>query len=184
MSRAQGDVGTSSRDRPLERVAADLKRIDRAEIVKERRLRAALGQLDLREPLAVAPGPVVAGAVVADVVAQQELPEPVPGAHQITADVLARANHVAQRLLLAARNTDWVQSRRSSKGARVARRRAVGLDLVLRGTLDLSRRRDHAVDPGRRERAGEPEPGRARLVRDARRAGQRGAEPHHLARVP
>jgi hypothetical protein len=47
------------RDRRLERVAADHKRIDRAEIVKERRLRATLGQLDLREPLAVAPGPVI-----------------------------------------------------------------------------------------------------------------------------
>jgi hypothetical protein len=38
--------------------------------------------------------------VPVDITAQQELPEPMPGAHQIDPDVLAAAHQIAQLLTL------------------------------------------------------------------------------------
>ena len=53
----------------------------------------------------------------------------------------------------------------------------VGLDPVLRRTLDLPRRRNHAADPGRAKRPRELEPGRSGLVGHADGSGQARAEP-------
>ena len=53
--------------------------------------------------------PIIPDTVVAHVITQQQLPHPVPRAHQIAADILARADQVAQRLLLTARHPDRVQ---------------------------------------------------------------------------
>jgi hypothetical protein len=127
--------------------------------------------------------PAIPGPVVAHVVAQQQLPEPVPRAHQITADVLARADHVTQRLRLATRHPDRVQAADHQQAHEALGVAAVGLDLVLRGTLDLPRRRDHTTDPGRRKRPRESEPGRPRLTRNPRGAWQPRAQRHHLSRA-
>jgi hypothetical protein len=68
------------------------------------------------------------------------LGEAMASAHQIDADVLARANHVAQRLLLAAGDADRAQRVDHQKAHQSLGVPPVGLDPVLRGTLDLPRR--------------------------------------------
>jgi hypothetical protein len=72
-------------------------------------IRAALPQIDARQPAAVSDRPRAGGVVIADVVSEQQLAESLPGAHQITAHGLPRADDVAQRLLLAGRDPDRVQ---------------------------------------------------------------------------
>ena len=88
-------------------------------------------------------------AVEAHVVAQQQLAHAVARAHQIAADVLARADEVAQRLLLACAGTRTACSPSiiSSRSSRSASRWSV-FTRSLRGPLDLARRRDHAPHAG------------------------------------
>jgi hypothetical protein len=72
-------------------------------------LRAELGELDLRQPVTVPTGPVIASTVVSHVISQEQLSQPVPGAHQIAAQILACSDQIAQRLLLTARHANRVQ---------------------------------------------------------------------------
>ena len=88
--------------------------------------------------------------------------EPLPGAHQIAAQILAGAHEVAQRLLLDGRHPDRVQRVDHQQPQHPLGVALIGLDLVLRRALDLPRRRHHAPDPRRVQRAREPVPGRAR----------------------
>jgi hypothetical protein len=44
--------------------------------------------------------PGLRGSFVIDLAAQQELPEMMPGAHQIATDVLSAADQIAQLLML------------------------------------------------------------------------------------
>lgn len=53
--------------------------------------------------------------VEADAMAQQQLREPMAGAHQVCADRLASAHEIAQRLLLSSRNPDRVQLARQQQ---------------------------------------------------------------------
>ena len=144
---SHGEPGISSRDRLLERVAADHDRVDRAEVLQQRDLRAALPEVDPRQPAAVSDRPRAGGVLVANVVTQQQLAEPLPGAHQITADRLPGANDIAQRLLLAGRDPDRVQRVDHQQAQHPLGVALIGLDLVPGGPLDLPRRRDHAPDP-------------------------------------
>ncbi len=98
------------RDRDLERVAADHDRIDRAEVLQQRDLRAAVPEVELRQPCAMRDRPRAGSVVVANVMMEQQLAQSLPGAHQVTADGLPGAHHVTQRLLLARRDPDWVQA--------------------------------------------------------------------------
>ena len=97
---AHGEPGTSSAIVACKCVTAHEQRVDRAQIVGERDLRAAVGELDAAEPVAVTGRPGIGRAVIAHVVTQQQLAQPVPRSHQITAHILARAHQVTQRLLL------------------------------------------------------------------------------------
>jgi hypothetical protein len=126
--------------------------------------------------------PVLAGAVIAHVVAQQQLPQPVPRAHQVTAEILARPHQITQRLLRAARDPDRMQPPDHQQPQHALGVTLVGLDPVLGGTLDLARRRHHATDPRGIQRTRQPVARRPGLIGHARRARQRRAEPHHLAR--
>ena len=112
--------------------------------------------------------------------AQQQLAQSLPGAHQITAHVLPRADQIAQRLLLDRRHPDRVQRVDHQQAQHPLGVTLVCLELVLRGPLDLPRRRHHAPDPRRYERPRQPVPRGPGLVRRPRRAGQLGQELHHL----
>jgi hypothetical protein len=96
-------------DPGLERSAADLERVDRADVLSECQLRAGMAQIDPRQPLAVAAPPPAGGVVVADVVAQPQLGEPVPGAHQIATEILPRVDEIAHSFLRGRGHPDRVQ---------------------------------------------------------------------------
>jgi hypothetical protein len=142
-------AGDQLGDRLLERVAADHDRVDRAEILQQRDLRAALAEVDLRQPAAVRDRPRAGGVFVADVVAQQQLAQPLPGAHQIAAQRLPGADDIAQRLLLSGRDPDRVQRVDHQQPQHALRVALIGLDLISGRPLDLPRRRDHTSHPGR-----------------------------------
>ena len=115
-------VGHQRGDLALELVAADQQRVDRAAIVQQRRLRGRLGRARRRQPAAVALGPVRLPSKRTSW-RSSSLREPVPGAHQIAADVLARADQIAQRLLVRRPGPGPGAARRPSATAPAARRR-------------------------------------------------------------
>jgi hypothetical protein len=141
-----------------------------------------VAQLQTPEPLAMTNGPVRARPVKRDVVAQQQLAHAVTGAHQVATHVLTRPDQIAQRLFLAAGDPDWMQSIDHQQPHEALGIALVGLHPVLRGALDLARRRDHTPHAGFLQRPREREPRRAGLIGHARRARQTSAELHHLAR--
>jgi hypothetical protein len=124
------------------------------------------------QPGAVPHGPGAGGVLAAHVVAQQQLRESLPGAHQIARRSSRARNQVTQRFFLHARHphrthrVDHQQPQHPLGGA------LVDLDLVLRRALDLPRRRNGAPDPRRLQRPRQPAPGRARPIRHSRRPGQ------------
>jgi hypothetical protein len=107
----------------------------------------------------------------------------VPRPHQVAADVLARADEVAQRLLLDARHPDRVQPADHQQPQQALGVAPIGLDPIARRPRDLSRRRDETPDAGRLERPRKPEARRPGLIGHPRRARKPGAELHHRARV-
>jgi hypothetical protein len=145
-------------DRALERVAADQQRVDRAQVVQQRDLCAVLGEVDPTQPVTVASAPGTAGTVMA----QRQLAEAMPGAHRVAPDILARAPGRAAPPLppraraCAMQPTDHQQPHEPSASA-------IGLDTIARRPLDLARRGDDALDPGRLERPRQPKAGRPGL---------------------
>ena len=108
---------------------------------------------------------------------QQQLREPVPGPHQITAGVLTSADQIARGLLLRPGHPhrgDLAQPQQPRQPLGVP---PVGLDPVGRRP-DLRRRRDNAADPRLGTRTRKPVPGRPRLVHDPDRRRQR-LQPRH-----
>ena len=116
------------------------------------------------------PTPAAGRVLVADVVAQQELRQPLAGAHQIDSYVLTRTDQIAQRFLLGRRHPDRVQRVDHQQPHQPLGVTRVGLDLVLRRTLDLARRRDHTPDPRRHQRPRQPVTRRAGLIGGSRPA--------------
>src|SRR5919197_2503226 len=92
-----GGAGDEPLDPALELRAAVNEPLDRAAVVGERCLGRLLTELDRCEPGAVALRPRL--ALMANPVSKEELREPMAGAHQIAADVLAGPDEVAKRLL-------------------------------------------------------------------------------------
>lgn len=106
-------------------------------------------------------------------VAQQQLGDPVPGAHQVAADVFAGADQVAGGFLGDGGHPDAgdladLQQLREQQCVP-----GVGLDSVTGGAGQLRRCGDLATDPGCGDRPLQPQPGRAGLVGGGDRAGQR-----------
>ena len=91
--------------------------------------------------------PRAARVLVDDAVAEQQLGQSLPSAHQIPTHVLPRADEITERLLLDARDPDRVQPVDHQQPQHPLGVPQVGLDLVLRRALDLPRRRHHAPDP-------------------------------------
>ena len=94
------------------------------------------------------------------------------GAHQIAADILARADEVTQRLLFTARDSHGVQPPDHQQSQQTLGVTPVGLDAVLRRTLDLARRRHDAPHADSLQRTRQRKPARACLISHTRRAGQ------------
>ena len=167
-------------DRRVEPVATSQGELDLFVVRLERCRRARLVEPDPAQPRVVRAGPCRA-AVVDVPVAQQQLGHPVPGSHQVTAHVLAGTHQVPGGLLDDRRDphrNDLVQAQQPREHHRIP---GVGLDPVPGRAQQLGRCRDLAADPGRGDRPGQPEPGRAGLVRGRDRTRQP-AQPgnHHL----
>jgi hypothetical protein len=124
--------------------------------------------------------PVALGAIEADVVAQQQLGQPVAGAHQIAAQVLTRADQVAQRLFLDGRDRDRVQLARDQQPHQPLGVALVGLDAIARSARHQPRRAHQTLDPCRRQPSRERKPCGPRLIGRAHRTRQARHERRHL----
>ena len=112
-------------------------------------------------------------AVVDDPVAQQQLRQPVPRPHQITAAVLPGPHQIPGRFLLDARHRhrdDLIQMQQPGQMQRIP---GIGLHPIPGRPLQLRRRRDHTPDPRIGQVPGQPEAGRARLIGHRHRGRQR-----------
>jgi len=172
--------GQRPRDLALELLAADHQRQHGAAIVLQRPLRRRLRELDAGQPPEMGLGPVGLRPLEADLAAQQQLRQPMPGAHQIAAQILTRTDEVAQRLLLDARDRHPMQLPGRQQPHQALGIATVGLDAVTGPARDQPRRADHAIDPGRRQAPRQHEPGRARLIGRADRPRQRGRKRSHI----
>jgi hypothetical protein len=168
-------VGDHRDDLALKLLAAVRERIDRAARVEQRSLRCRPVQRHCGQPVAVALGPR-GSTLEPDPVAQQQLREPVPAAHQINADRLTGTDQVTQRFLLIARNPDCVKLAGHQQPGEQLRVATIGLHAVPARARDLARRRDHTLHATLRELPREPVPCRAGLIRNARRPRQPRAE--------
>jgi hypothetical protein len=83
----------------------------------------------LAQPPVVRAGPGGA-AGIDDAVAQQQLGQPVPGAHQITAAVFASADQVSSCFLLEGRHADGADLAQAQQPSQMHRVFRVGLDPV------------------------------------------------------
>jgi hypothetical protein len=97
-------------------------------------------------------------------VAQQQLGQPVPGAHQISAAVLAGADQVPRSLLLDGRHGDGMNLTDAQQPGQVHGVLRVGLNAVTGWALQFRRRGHNTSDPGRSQRSVQPEPGWAGFV--------------------
>jgi hypothetical protein len=175
-------VGNELTDRGFQRVPAHEQRVDRADVVVHGDLRAALTEVDRAQPATVSLRPRAAAAIEAHVMSEQQLAQPVPGTHQVAADVLTGADEVTQRLCFDRRHPDRVQAANHQQPQDAFGVATVSLDAIARGTLDLARRRDDALHAGHLKRPREPEPSRPGLIRHPHRPRQPSAERHHFAR--
>ena len=90
----------------------------------------------------------------------------IPSRHQISPIIIAGADQIPGSLLLDRRDPDRDDLTQTQQPGQMQRVTTVGLHPIPRRTLQLRRGRDHTLDPGRRERPGEPEACWASLIRD------------------
>ena len=158
-------------DRGVEPVAAGVHREHRVEGLVEGQLHPAPIEVLAAQPVGVRAGP--RAAVPDQALAQQQLGEPVPRPHQISAGVFAGSHQVPGGFL----GLGGDPHRRQLPDAQQPRQplgvAAVGLDLVPGRALQLRGRHHLAAHPGRGQRPGQPEPGRAGLIGHRHRPRQR-----------
>jgi hypothetical protein len=94
-------------------------------------------------------------------------------AHQVTAQILAGSDEVAQRLELGGRDDDRPQLSGGVQPCELQRVTRVGLDAIPGLTRDRARRTDHHLKPLGARLPGEPEAGWAGLIDRPDRTRQR-----------
>ena len=134
-----------------------------------RRPRSLIGEPHRGQPRAVLQRPRHRRPLVVDLATQQELPDPVPRAHQIGADVLAAADQITQLLTLDRRDRDQHQLARCQQPGQADRVALIGLDPIRRRAIGLARRAHRNLDPLRPRAAREPVAGRTGLIDHPRR---------------
>ena len=130
----------------------------------------------LDRPAAARPGEVALAA-------QQERRQPMPGAHQVRAQVLAAADQVTQLLLLLAGDPHQPQIAGREQPRQADRVALVGLDPVARAALDVSRRADRHLDPFRPGAADQAVAGRPGLIDRPHRPRQLTQHVKHFQRA-
>jgi hypothetical protein len=161
---------------PLERRAPLEERVDRDQVVGEGRLRGRVLEAELAQPGSVRLRPRLAWPRVEKLAAKQELREPVAGADQVTAQVLAAANEVAEALLLDARHPAERELAGGEQAGEADRVTAVGLHPIVRLARDQTGSDDAEVEPAFGRGTGEREPGRTRFPDRRRPRAEAGEE--------
>ena len=126
------------------------------QIVGHRQLRGQVGEPQGGEPRSVPARPRPPRPLVVDLAAQQELPQPVARAHQISANVLTAAHEVAQLLALERRDRHQRQLAGCQQPREPDRVPLVGLDPIPRPPFRAPRRTHRHLDPPRRARRASP----------------------------
>jgi ABC-type phosphate/phosphonate transport system ATPase subunit len=121
------------------------QRPDGLQVLRARQLRRALRERQLRDPVQVLLRPV--RALIAQVASQQELAEAMARPREVLADVLARADKVAQRFLLFGRHAH----ERQAAGGELARE-DLGVPLIGFDAI----RRLRGISPGAQTRMSIP----------------------------
>jgi hypothetical protein len=164
-----GALGGELREGRLDGVATLLDGVDRGQVVGEGGRRGQVVEVEAAQPVAVGLGPVLAGPGEAKRAAAQEVREPLAGAVEIAAQILARPDQVAQLLLIDRGDVHERQLARGQQAGEALGIASVGLDPVGRPSGNQSRRADAHVETTLGGGAGEREAGRAGLV-DGERA--------------
>jgi hypothetical protein len=172
--------GQRPRDLGLELLAANHQRVHGAAIVLQGALRRRLPHAHARQPAEIGLGPVGLRAVEANLMAQQQLGQPVARAHQIAAQILTGTHQITQRLLLHARDRDRTKLTGHQQPDQALGIAAIGLHAIRRPPRDQPRRAHHTLHPHRPQLARQHEPRRPRLIRRAHRPRQRARERRHL----
>lgn len=172
--RSPGPVRGLLGDQAVQAITTRQEHLVAGQILPENRLRQRVLKPDRAQPRQVPlRGPGCPGTREDQAPAQQQLPDPMPRAHQIPAQVLAGTNQVAQRLELQGRDLHRPQLPRRVQPGELQRIARVGLGVIARLARNRAGRTDHHLHPGGARRPREPEPGRAGLIDRADRAGQR-----------
>src|SRR5665647_187087 len=137
----------------------------------ERVLQPRLVETLPAQPLVMGRGPRLATGVD-DSLTQQQLAEPVPGAHQITTGVLTGPHQISCRLLSHRRNRHLHNLAELEQPGQVQRVLGVGLHSVPDRSLQLRRRRDQRLHSGSVQMPGQPESRRTCLIRRPPRTRQ------------
>src|SRR5262249_44885418 len=137
---------------------------------------------DRGQPRAMLARPRLTGTLPIDLTAQQEVPDPVPGANQVHADVLPAADQIAQLLTLHRRDRDQHKLTRRQQPGQADRVALISLDPVRR-TLGLARRAHPELDPLRQRPARQPIARRAGLIDHPRRPLHRAQPRQQLMRA-
>ena len=143
-----------------------------------------LAEADLAQPSQMTLSPCLAGPRPDQPLAQQQLADPVTGAHQITAEILTGTHQVTQRLELRRCHQHRPQLARRVQLGELQRVAGVGLDLVTGLTRNCTRRADHHLNTRRTSCPRQPEPGRPSLIDPSHRPRKRliaSRFQHHLA---
>ena len=109
------------------------------------------------QPHLVRPGPRGA-AVVHDPLPEKQFRQPVPGPHQVPADVLPGPQQIPRGLLLHTRYPDLDDLIHPQQASQMQGVPSIGLDPITRWPLQFRRRRDHTPDPRRGQLPGQAEP--------------------------
>jgi hypothetical protein len=165
-------------DRELREVGLDLiapsdQHVMGVQIVSQRRPRSVISEPHRGQPRTVPARPRLAGALPIDLTAQQEPPDPVPGARQVHANVLAAAHQVAQLLTLHRRDRHQRQLAGCQQPSQPDRVTLIGLDPVRRRTLGLPRRAHPELEPLRQSPPRQPIASRTSLIDHPRRPRDR-----------
>ena len=138
----------------------------------ERELHARLVEGLRPQPLSVRRGP--GGVLVHNPLPQQQFRKPVPGTHQIAADVFPGPHQITGGFLTLRRDHHHRQLAEPHQTCDPLAVPLIGLDPISGRPFHLRRRQHVTLHPGRDQRPRQTEPGRASLIRD----GHRGRQPH------
>ena len=169
----------------LELLAARAEEVEHPEQVEQRRLRGGVREHDLPEPEPVIAAPPGRLAGMPQPIAQQHLAHAVPRAHQVSAEVLAGTDELAQAFLGDRWDADLAELPGHQAPHQEQRVALVRLHAIARLARHQARGADHHLKARLAHRASEREAGRSRFIGDSHLAGQLSRplhRPEHIAR--